>query len=53
MKTLKEFWNDFDGVVDFFDKNGEKIDDMDYPLEIEVLEEREINTGYWQVVLNI
>ena len=30
MKTLRDFWNEFDGVVDFFNKNGEEIDDMDY-----------------------
>ena len=40
MKTLREFWNDFDGIVDFFNKNGEEIDDMDYPLETEILEEK-------------
>ena len=47
MKTLREFWNDFDGVVDFFNKNGEEIDDT------EILEEKETSTGYWQVVLNV
>ena len=35
MRTLRDFWNDFDGVVDFFNKNGEEIDDMNYPLESE------------------
>ena len=53
MKTLREFWNDFDGVVDFFNKNGGEIDDMNYPLETEILEEKETSTGYWQVVLNV
>ena len=53
MKTLREFWNDFDGVVDFFNKNGEEIDDMNYPLETEILEEKETSTEYWQVVLNV
>ncbi len=53
MKTLKEFWYNFDGVVDFFNKNGEEIDDMNYPLETEILEEKETSTGYRQVVLNV
>ena len=53
MQTLREFWNDFDGVVDFFNKNGEEINDMNYPLETEILEEKETSTGYWQVVLNV
>ena len=53
MRTLRDFWNDFDGVVDFFNKSGESIDDMDYPLKTEILEEKETSTGYWQVVLNV
>lgn len=53
MRTLRDFWNNFDGVVDFFNKNGEEIDDMDYPLETEILEEKETSTGYWQVILNV
>lgn len=31
--TLKEFWNNANGVYDFINKNGETIDDMVYPLE--------------------
>ena len=53
MKTLRDFWYDFAGVVDFFNKNGESVDDMDYPLETEVLEEKETSTGYWKVILNV
>ena len=30
MKTLRDFGNEFDGVVEFFNKNGEEIDDMNY-----------------------
>lgn len=48
MKTLREFWDNFDGVVDFFNKNGEEIDDMDYPLETEILEEKEIKLLMWK-----
>ena len=44
---------DFDGVVDFFNKNGEEFDDMNYPVETEILEEKETSTGYWIVVLNV
>ena len=54
MKTLRDFfWNEFNGVVDFFNKCGESIDDMDYPLETEILEEKETSAGYWQVILNV
>lgn len=54
MKTLKDFWNNFEGVVEFFNKDGEEIDNIDdYPLETEILEEKETSTGYWQVVLNV
>ena len=53
MKTLRDFWNEFDGVADFFNKNGEEIDDMNYSLETEILEEKETSTGYWQVILNV
>ena len=53
MRTLRDFWYDFAGVVDFFNKNGESIDDMDYPLETEILEEKETSTGYWKVILNV
>ena len=31
-KTLKDFWNNADGIYNFVDKNGVIIDDMDYPL---------------------
>ena len=44
-KTLKDFWNKADGVYDFADKNGVSIDDMDYSLETEVLNERLIEGG--------
>ena len=38
-KTLRDFWNKADGVYDFVDKNGVSIDDMNYPLETEVLKQ--------------
>ena len=34
----------FDGVVDFFNKNGEEIDDMNYPLE------SDFNLRKWRVL---
>lgn len=37
IKTLKDFWNNADGVYDFVNKNGVNINDMDYPLETEIL----------------
>lgn len=38
-KTLMDFWNKADGIYDFVDKKGVAIDDMDYPLETEILNE--------------
>lgn len=37
MKTLKDFLNEANGIYDFVNKNGESIDDMDYPLETEAV----------------
>ena len=53
MKTLRDFWNTADGVYDFVDKNGISIDDMDYPLETEVLMERLIEGEQYEVMLNV
>lgn len=53
MKTLRDFWNTADGVYDFVDKNGVSIDDMDYPLETEVLNERLIEGEQYEVMLNV
>ena len=53
MKTLRDFWNTADGVYDFIDKNGISIDDMDYPLETEVLSERLIEGEQYEVMLNV
>ena len=51
--TLKEFWNNADGVYDFINKNGETIDDMSYPLETEVLDIRNIEGEQYEVTLNV
>lgn len=53
MSTLKDFWQNFSGIVDFFDKNGQEIDDMDYPLDTQILEEKEMKDDYRQVTLNV
>ena len=53
MKTLRDFWNTADGVYDFIDKNGVIIDDMDYPLETEVINERLIEGEHYEVMLNV
>ena len=35
--TLHDFWSNNEGcIVDFFDKNGKSIDDLDYPIETKV-----------------
>ena len=52
-KTLKDFWSNADGVYDFVDKNGVNIDDMDYPLETEILNIRLIKGERYEVMLNV
>lgn len=52
-KTLRDFWNEADGVYDFVDKNGVSIDDMNYPLETEVLNERLIENEQYEITLNV
>lgn len=41
-RTLKDFWNEANGIYNFVDKNGVSVDDMDYSLETEALNERHI-----------
>lgn len=53
MKTLKDFWNNANGVYDFVNKNGESIDDMDYPLDTEILNERLIEGEQYEITLNV
>ncbi|MFR4681871.1 MAG: hypothetical protein ACLT9M_05925 [Anaerobutyricum hallii] len=53
VKTLRDFWNKTDGVYDFVDKNGVSIDDMNYPLETEVLNERLIEGEQYEITLNV
>lgn len=53
MKTLKDFWKNADGVYDFVNKNGESINDMDYPLETEILKERLIEGEQYEITLNV
>ncbi len=53
MKTLKDFLNEANGIYDFVNKNGESIDDMDYPLETEVLNERLIEGEQYEITLNV
>lgn len=53
MKTLKDFWNEASGIYNFVDKNGASIDDMDYPLETEVLRMRWIDGEQYEVMLNV
>ena len=56
MKTLKDFWyhadeNDYE-FINFVDKNGNSVDDMEYPLSTEVTNEVAVNGGC-VVTLNI
>lgn len=52
-KTLRDFWNEANGVYDFVAKNGVSIDDMNYPLETEVLNERLIEGEQYEITLNV
>lgn len=52
-KTLRDFWNKADGVYDFVDKNGMSINDMNYPLETEVLNERLVEGEQYEIILNV
>lgn len=53
VKTLRHFWNKADGVYDFVDKNGMSINDMNYPLETEVLNERFVEGEQYEITLNV
>ena len=46
-KANAKFFNDF------VDKNGVSIDDMNYPLETEVLNERLIEGEQYEITLNV
>ena len=59
-QTLREFWQDREGcVIDFFDKNGKPVDDLDYPDETEILGIEKVDNhkfkaqDYYRVTLNI
>ena len=53
MKTLKEFWNSVSVIYNFVDRNGVSIDEVDYPIETEVLEERLVADNEYEVRLNV
>lgn len=54
IKTLQEFWENAAGVVvDFVNKNGETIDDMDYPLSTKVKLIRHIELDQYEVELDV
>lgn len=53
-QTLHDFWLKHEGViVDFFDKTGNSIDDMDYPIETEILKIILPKPGTYHVTLNV
>ena len=53
MRTLRDFWNNADGCYNFVNLNGDKIDDMDYPIETEVLNVKHIKGEEYEVTLNV
>ena len=53
MRTLRDFWNNADGYYTFVNLNGEKIDDMNYPIETEVLRVKHIKNEEYEVTLNV
>ena len=55
--TLKEFWQEYEGTIDFIDNSGKSVDDMDYPDETKIKEIREMGTDcygtYYIVKLDV
>lgn len=52
-KTLCEFWCNANGIYDFYNRDGEVINDMDYPLETVVLSETRMTNGCIKVTLDV
>lgn len=52
-KTLRDFWNKENRIYYFVDKNGVSIDDMNYTLETEVLNERLIEGEQYEITLDV
>lgn len=54
IKTLEDFWKNANGVVvDFINRSGEDIDDMDYPLTTKVNMIRHIELDQYEVELDV
>ena len=50
--TLREFWNTYSGVVNFVNRKGKTVDDMDYPLDTKVKDIRHIKEDQYEVRLD-
>ena len=54
IKTLREFWENAVGVVvDFVNRKGETVDDMDYPLSTKINMIRHIELDQYEVELDV
>lgn len=55
-QTLHDFWSNsvYEGtIIDFFDKNGKPVDDLDYPDETEILKIISPKPDTYHVTLNV
>lgn len=58
--TLQTFWSEIHNdnspvpeTADFYDKNGNTIDDMDYPMDTEILEIKTTSPCTYHITLNV
>lgn len=54
INTLQDFWCNAIGVVVYFiNRNGEEVDDMDYPLSTKINSVRHIELDQYEVELDV
>lgn len=53
IKTINDVFANLTGVFDIFNKNGEEIDDLEYPDDTEVLDVLQTDKEYYQVIMNV
>lgn len=52
--TLEDFWKNATGVVvDFINRNGESVDDMDYSITTKINNIRHIEDDQYEVELDV
>lgn len=54
IKTLEDLWRNATGVVvDFINRNGETVDDMDYSITTKINNIRHIEADQYEVELDV